>query len=427
MFSIEKILMLVGWLGETDGKRSTDSIVSYITETLMPIVSDSRDNMNCIEGVSSDVFHFEDGVYLNLTQSYDSFGSSVCRSADLSIGHISIEKTLEIWSMEYICVDGKVKSECHAASAEDMAAIILFVKESSSDWSTSDHKQMLLSYLLQYNTTGVTAYGLLDKDDPLKKNADILAGLADKIYMESAAQYSDIVSYDAISPYGGEDITDYPSSAAECFLDHFYPAMEKIGATVYFSKQELMEAAYSCLYRQGDRKAVVHIISEYDADAKALASQDDVFRQFQLSKEKKTLCKKIKRLQGRVKQTESLLPFLEYRRSCVETKEYQWWLRVFFRSAHRRNMREDRREISDIKKRMAECEQVLNGLYLEESDLHGHIEQLDARLNRNVLREFRSQNFFRKWLKRAKVRQVTDKALYVYCKGLLPEQLEISA
>lgn len=427
MFSIEKILTLVDWLGETKGETSPDSIISYVNETMMPVMSDAGGNMNCIEGVSSDVFHFEDGIHLTLTQSYDSFGSSVCRSANLSIGNITDEKTLEIWSMEYTCVDEKVESGYHVASAEDVAAIIRFVNESCNNWRASDHKQMLLSYLKQYNTTGVTAYGLLDEGDPLKKDADILAGLADKIYAESAAQYSDIVSYDAISPYGGEDITYYPSSVVECFFDHFRPSMESIGATTYFSERELMEAEYSCLYRQGKRKEIAQLINEYDSDAQTLATQDAVFNQFQLVKQKRNLCKRVKRLQERIEQTDSQLPFLEYRKSGVEAKKYRWWFKLFFCSEYRRNQRANRRELFTIKKCMDECERVITQLNVEKSELYAQIRQLDAQLNYTTIQKFRSQNYFRKWLRRAKARQLANKTLYQYCKGMLPEQLGKSA
>lgn len=427
MFSIEKILMLVEWLGKTKGKTSPDSIISYINETMVPVVCDSSDSMNCIEGVSSDVFHFEDGIHLTLTQSYDSFGSSVHRDADLSIGTIASKKMLEIWSMEYTYVDGKGESEHHVASAEEVAAIIGFVKEGCTNWSASDHKQMLLSYLQQYNTTGVTAYGLLDKDDPLKKDTDILAGLADKIYRESAAQYSDIVSYDAISPYGGEDITYYPSSAAECFFDHFYPSMESIGATDYFSERKLMEVAYSCLCRHGEHQAITQLIREYEADSKTLTAQEDVFIQFQLVKQKRNLCKKAKRVQERIEQGDSWLTCLEYRQSDVEARKYPWWLKFFFCSQYRRNLRTDRREIAGIKNCMAEYERIITKLDVEKSDLNEQIRQLNELLNGTITRKFRSQNYFRKWLRKAKVRQATDKPLYEYCKGLLTEQLEKSA
>lgn len=427
MFNMEKIFILIDWLRGAEGHTSPDNIISYINETMMPVMSDAGGNMNCIEGVSSDVFHFEDGIHLTLTQSYDSFGSSVCRSANLSIGNITEEKTLEIWSMEYTCVDEKVESEYHVASAEDLAAIIRFVKESCNNWSTSDHKQMLLSYLHQYNTTGVTAYGLLEEDDPLKKDADILAGLADKIYTESAAQYSDIVSYDAISPYGGEDITYYPSSAAECFFDHFHPSMESIGATAYFTERELMESAYSCLYRQGNHRAITQLIREYEADAQTLAAQDVVFNQFQLVKQKRNLCKRAKRSQERIEQADSPLPFLEYWKSGVEARKYPWWLKFFFRAAYRRNLRADKREIAGIKNRMVECDRVITRLDVEKSELYAQIRQLDAQLNYTTIQKFRSQNYFRKWLRKVKVRQGTDKALYVYCKELLAGQLEKSA
>lgn len=148
-------------------------------------------------------------------------------------------------------------------------------------------------------------------------------------------------------------------------------------------------------------------------DAQTLAAQDDVFDQFQLVKQKRTLCKRAKRVQERIEQGNSWLACLEYRHSDVEARKYPWWLKFFFCAQYRRNLRADRRELSDIKNRILQSERVKTRLGVEKSDLNEQIKQLDARVNIATIRKFRSQNYFRKWLRKAAARQVTDKALYM--------------
>lgn len=267
---------LLNYMEKNRKELTISKVYQYIIDNFKIIYKHDGQEQNRVYYGSSNIkLWFENGFYFEKDQSYDLFGNSKLSGTTLSLGSIlsdEADEAMVICEKEVLNKDEQNECEQHfiVDDTQSKEQLITYIK-SKQELSKDD----VIDYIGSYEGD-ISCYKILNKE--LKKDKDIIDSVISKIFKNSSWQYDEIIEYNKISPYGGEDIDYFPNSISHCFMDNVFIQCDNIGLTELLSEKEIQELSYNTMIQNKQIDYLLEKLEFYDEKVKLLKSEEEVFK-----------------------------------------------------------------------------------------------------------------------------------------------------
>ena len=242
---------------------NTNKVFQHVEENFKSINFSEEGTKRAFYGNQSGKLWLGNGFYIEKHFSHDTFNGMTAGVSNISLNNILTNKYITIYNQEEF-YNGKqriVEQDLIANDEKEKKELFNYI----DTFSQTITKENIIKYI---EKNDINYYQLLDKS--LKVDEDIIKSVVEKIYDNSYWQYDEIVEWDRISPYGGEDISYFPKSSSHCFMDNLENECKGIGIYQFCSKEEVKDLAYSIMINKDDKKYLDEQIEQFEKKAEVL-------------------------------------------------------------------------------------------------------------------------------------------------------------
>lgn len=335
---IEKI---IGYINSQDINLLRVATIKHhylaaINPTIICDIGSEEEPRNVFYSEDVQYFYLGEGIILNFFSGHERFGSSILSGEGLEISSIFADKNISLFFREIYSNGNPDESKLTVSGPEDIREVFEFINKNSKNIERED----VISYLASYNST-VNIYKILS--DELKRDNAIIEAIINKIYQDSKSQYSEIVEYNRISPYGGEDISYFPNSEEHCFMDNIFSEAEQLG--IKLDHWELEKKAYNLLSNNNQMRVINEFSRDFEHKTKCIEDKKKILSETKkyaaAADAEESFMEKINRLESEIKKLKEELIILEevYSHDVLrqkpdliesEIQKYNWILKLVF-------------------------------------------------------------------------------------------------
>lgn len=308
----------------------------------------------------------ENGFYLEKIRSSDTFGAKTASNNAVLIGNIRTEEKIYLYQEDAFSDWREGKNETATWNIKEDArweeTILNFVEEYNEPIEVSH----VIEYLKNWESD-VSFYKTLNNE---RTNPIVLEAVFQKIYTDSAAMYREIIDWNQISPYGGEDITYFPGSAAHCFMDQIHPTCEQIG--VDLTDEQITELACKVLVKNNQLNYVKILVDEHKKLVDEYKMRDDAVRVFEKYENLIPYIPdeyKVGLIKSDIERQNRALNSIKVDLECLQSKKHLWFYRLFRRNIYDEHLEAIERCNDSIDETKFEVEMATDNLFKLEEKL----------------------------------------------------------